>query len=69
MCVIFCGMVDWWKAISLISSGDHCQGSSPLGISDMLQAEFVPVQNLNSGFVEWGCVVVVATTQWHHCAK
>ena len=27
----FCGMVDRGKAFSLISSGDHCQRSSPTG--------------------------------------
>ena len=30
----FCGMVDQWKAFSLISSRDHCQRSSPSRISD-----------------------------------
>ena len=34
----FCGMVDWQKAFSLIS--------------DKLQAEFEPGQNLSSGLVE-----------------
>ena len=29
----FCGMVDRQKAFSLISSRDHCQRSSPSGIS------------------------------------
>ena len=28
----FCGMVDWLKAFSLISSQDYCQRSSPLRI-------------------------------------
>ena len=31
----FCGMTDWQKAFSLISSQDHCQRSSLLWISDM----------------------------------
>ena len=30
----FCGIVDWRKALSLISSRDHCQTSSPSRISD-----------------------------------
>ena len=38
----FCGMVDQQKAFSLISSQDHCQRSSPLRISDMLQAGYEP---------------------------
>ena len=45
----FCVMVDQRKAYSLISSQDHCQRSSPLPISDTLQAGFEPAQNLNSG--------------------
>ena len=48
----FCGMVDWRKGFSLISSWDHCQRSSPSQISDMLQAGFEPAQNLSSGFAE-----------------
>ena len=52
----FCGMIDQWKAFSLISSWDHCQGSSPLQISNRLQG-FELVQNLSSGFVEWSCAV------------
>ena len=51
--------VDRWKAIS---SQDHCQRSSPLRISDTLQAGFEPVQNLSSGSVEWSCAVVITTT-------
>ena len=38
----FCGMVDWRKAFSLISSWDHCQRSSPSRISDSPQAGFEP---------------------------
>ena len=38
----FCGMVDWQKVFSLISSQDHCQRSSLLGISDTLRARFEP---------------------------
>ena len=48
----FCGMVDRRKAISLISSRDHCQRSSPLWISAMPRAEFEPAQNLSSGLVK-----------------
>ena len=58
----FCGIVDWRKAISLISSLDHCQRSSPLWISDMPRAGFQPAQNLSSGLVEWSCAVVITTT-------
>ena len=58
----FCGMVDWRKEFSLISSWDHCQRSSPLQISDTPRAEFEPVQNLSSGLVEWSCAVVITTT-------
>ena len=58
-------MVDRRKAfISLISSWDHYQRSSPLQISDTLQAGFEPGQNLSSGFVEWsGAVVITSTLQ------
>ena len=65
----FRGMVDWQKEFSLISSQDHRQRSSPSQISDMLQAGFEPAQNLSLGFVEWRCVVVITTTQWHHMNK
>ena len=47
------------KRHSLISSQDHCQRSSPSRISDTPQAGFEPVQNLNSGFHEWSCAVVI----------
>ena len=46
----FCGMVDRRKALSLISSRDHCQRSSPSRISDTPQTGFEPAQNLSSGF-------------------
>ena len=49
----FCGMVDWRKAFSLVSSWDHCQRSSPLQIYDKLWASLQPAQNLSSGLVEW----------------
>ena len=58
----FCGMVDWWKMFSLISSWDHCQRSSPSWISNTLWAGFEPAQNLSSGFVELSCAVVITTT-------
>ena len=57
----FCGMVDRWKAFSLISSRDHCQRSSPWRISDTPRAGFEAPQNLNSGLVEWSCAVVITT--------
>ena len=60
----FCGMVDRQKALSLISSRDHCQRSSPSWISETLRVGFEPAQNLSSGFVEWSCAVVI-----YHGAK
>ena len=63
----FCGMVDWQKAFSLISSRDHRQRSSPSWISDTLRVGFEPAQNLSSGFVEWRFAVVITTTPWCHC--
>ena len=62
----FCGMVDQRKAFSLISRKDHCQRFSSLQISDIHQAEFVSVRNLNSGLVEWKCAVVITTTLWEY---
>ena len=53
----FCGMVD---------RRDHCQSSSPTGISDTPRAGFEPAQNLSSGFAEWSCAVLIITTLWHH---
>ena len=66
----FCGMVDRRKAISLISSRDHCQRSSPSSISYKPRAGFETAQNLSSGFVEWSCAVVITITpqrQWGIC--
>ena len=60
-CFCFCGMVDRRKAFSLISSRDHCQRFSPSRISDTSRTGFEPAQNLNSGFVEWSCAVVITT--------
>ena len=65
----FCDMVDRRNALSLISSRDHCQGSSPSRTSDTSQAGFEPVQNLSSGFVESICTVVITTTPWHQTSK
>ena len=62
----FCGMVDQRKAFSLISSGDHCQRSTPLLISDAPWAGFKPVQNLISGLVEWSCAVMITITPRCH---
>ena len=58
----FCGMVDRRKAISLISSRNHCQRSSPSRISDMPRTVFEPAQNLSLGLVGWSCAVVITTT-------
>ena len=58
----FCGIADQRKALSLISSRDHCQRSSPWWISDMPRAWFEPVQNLSADCVEWSCTVVITTT-------
>ena len=58
----FCGMVDRWKAFSLISSRNHCQRYSPSRISDTTRTGFEPAQNLSSSLVEWSCVVVITTT-------
>ena len=58
----FCGMVDRRKAFSLISSRDHCQKFSPSRNSNSPQAGFEPAQNLNSGFAEWSCALVITTT-------
>ena len=62
----FCGMVDRLKAISVISSRDHCQRSSPSRISDTPRARFEPAQNLSSGFVERSCAVAITTTPGRH---
>ena len=48
----FCGMVDRPKTLSLVSSRDHCQRSSPSQISDTPQVGFEPAQNLSSGLAE-----------------
>ena len=60
----FCGMVERRRTISLISSRDHCQRSSPSRISDTSRAGFEPAQNQSSGLVERSCAVVITTTPW-----
>ena len=65
----FCGMVDQRKVISLISSRDHCQRSSPSRISDTSRARFEPAQNLSSGLVEWSCAVVIKHVKYVKHAK
>ena len=62
----FCGMVDRRKVYSLISSRDHCQRSSPSGISVAPRAGSEPAQSLSSSFHEWSCAVVTTVT---HGAK
>ena len=62
----FCGMVDQWNGLSLISSRDHCQKSSPSRISDTPRARFETTQNLSSGLVKWSCAVVITNTQRRH---
>ena len=63
----FCGMVDRWKAFSLISSRNHCQRSSPSQISNTPWAGFETAQNLSSGFVKWSCAVAItAKSPIHH---
>ena len=54
------------KAISLISSRDHCLRSSPSRISEMPQAEHEPAQNLISGFVELSFPVRITTIPQRH---
>ena len=57
----FCGMVDQRTSLSLISSRNHFQRSSPLQISDTPRVRFEPVKNLSSDFVECSCGVVKTT--------
>ena len=59
-------LVDWRKVFTLVSNRVYCQRSSPSWISDKLRAVLKPAQNLNSGFVEWSCAVVITTTTRHH---
>ena len=46
------------KALSFISSRDHCQRSSPSRISHTQWAGFEPAQILSQGFVEWSSMVL-----------
>ena len=62
MMMCFWSMIDRRKAFSVISSRDHCQRSSSSRISNTSWARFEPAQNLSSGFVQWSCAVVIATT-------
>ena len=62
----FCGIVDRRKAFIFISSRDHCQRSSPSQISDTPRAGFEPAQNLDSGFVESSCAVVLTKVWWNY---
>ena len=63
----FCGMVDRPKAFGLIYSQDH---SLPEVLTIVNPRHAVsriePVQNLNSGFVEWSCAIVIITTPRRH---
>ena len=59
----------WQKVFSLISSRDHGQRFSPSEIFDTLvasfdtfRAVFEPAQNLNPGFLEWYCAVLITIT-------
>ena len=58
----FCGMVDGSKALSLISTWEHCWNFSPSQASDTPRAWFELAQILGSDFVEWKCPVIIATS-------
>ena len=58
----FLGMVDLRKALSFISSWDHCQRFSTSQISDKPRAGFEAAQNMSSDFVEGIFPVVITTT-------
>ena len=62
----FCGMVGRRKALSLISSWDHCPWFSPLQISDTPQTGFEPPQNLSSDFIEWSSTIMITFTPRRH---
>ena len=70
-----CGMVDQRKVLSLISSRDHCQRSSPSRISDTSRAGFELAENLSSGIVErskikdYQRVIVIIITVIYHLAN
>ena len=56
----FCCMIGQQKGFSIISSWEHCQRSSPKGISDTLWAGFEPTHNLSLILVEWSYAVLIA---------
>ena len=62
----FCRKVDRQQALCVISSWDHCQRFSLSQICNMPRIEFETVQNLSSGFVEWGSEVMATTTLLHN---
>ena len=62
----FCSMVGRTKGVSLISSRNHCQRSTPLRISNMTRAGFESAQNLSQNFVERSCALVITTSPWRH---
>ena len=62
----FCGMFDKQKTCSFISSRGHYRRLSTSQISDMPRAGFEALQNLNSGFTEWSCAVVISTISRPH---
>ena len=53
----FCGIVDQWRALSLISSWDHYQRFSWSLIFTAPQARPEPAQNLSSDIVELSYLV------------
>ena len=57
----FCGVTDRWNGFSLIYCRDHCQGFSSSQISNTPRVGFESAQNLNLGFLEWSCAVVITT--------
>ena len=60
---LFCGMVD--KRKSYFQPGSL----SEILIIGNLRTGFEPAQNLNSGFVEWSCAVLVTTITRRHGAS
>ena len=60
--IVFLACLTKGRCFALFPAGTNCQGSSPLQISDTLQAEFEPAENLSSGLVDWSCAVVMTAT-------
>ena len=58
----FCGIVDWQKVFSLISSQDHCQRYSPSLFSYTLRAGFEPAQNLEFRL----CLIKLCSSDNHY---